>query len=149
MNVVGGDKVMKPKKFLPWFYFLIIGISNIGVGTCFLLNNQAIWFVYTFCGGVFIILGMWWYVYLNKLNAKPMTLLIAFIGMFLSLLASYRANFITFGYDLASSVVFVLGMFITTSSCIAVRSIGNKNKRGKIDNSLCSLHSRRLKKNDG
>jgi predicted permease len=71
------------------------------------------WIGYILVGGGFIITGVAWYAEINKVSKKPVILSGVIFGMILSLLAIYRANFITHGYDLASNVLFILGTCIT------------------------------------
>jgi hypothetical protein len=106
-----GERV---KTFTPYFWF-IAGIIDIVIALHYLSEDPTgiKWIVYTLVGGGFVITGVAWHAEINKLSKKPVILLGVIFGMFLILLAIYRANFITHGYDLASNALFVLGVCIT------------------------------------
>lgn len=118
----------KLEKFLPWIW-IVFGITDIADGIHIFLNDpmSARYLGDFFFGGCFVILGIYWYLDINKLSTRPVILSGMFFGMLLSLLAIYRANFITHGYDLASSVFLILGNCII-AICIA---ISNKFKMGE------------------
>ncbi|MDI3503013.1 MAG: hypothetical protein PWR13_1367 [Archaeoglobi archaeon] len=107
------------RKLTPYFWF-VAGIIDIAIALDYFSKDPAgiKWIGYTFLGGGFIINGIAWYAKINRLSKKLVILSGMLFGMVLSLLSVYRANFITFGYDLASSVGFVLGMGLI-SACAA------------------------------
>ena len=108
------------RKFTPYFWF-ITGIIGIVIALHYLLEDPTgiKWIWYILVGGNFIITGVAWYVEINKLSKKPVILSGVIFGVFLTLLAIYRANFITHGYDLASNTLFISGVCIT-AVCVAL-----------------------------
>jgi len=92
-----------------WIILLIFGIINIVKGMLSFFDPFWIFF-----GGTFIILGIWWYVDVNKLSTKPAILSTLLFGISLILLATYKASIIT---DFSSAIAFLLGtcvIFIST-----------------------------------
>ena len=99
------------RKLLP-FFWIILGIINITKGM--LSFFDPFWIGDIFFGGTFIILGIWWYVDVNKLSTKPAILSTLLFGISLILLATYKASIIT---DFSSAIAFLLGtcvIFIST-----------------------------------
>ena len=101
------------KKFLPYFWFFA-GTVDIVIALDYLSEDPVgiKWIGYVIVGGGFIITGIAWRAEIKELGNKPVILSGLIFGMILSLLAIYRANFITHGYDLASNALFILGVCI-------------------------------------
>jgi len=106
-----------------WIILIILGIINITKGM--LSFFDPFWIGDIFFGGTFIILGIWWYVDVKKLDTKPAILSTLFFGISLILLATYRASIIS---DLSSTIAFLLGTCVIFISTILFYIIYIKNK---------------------